>query len=655
MEVLVESGIIFVFLLLSYFAGALLFAAAGHPQKGKLTDFFFRVVTGCCALLFFYAVIKAGGKTTILLMVIPAAMLWYSSKKKREGKIFSGLVPPAKWLGISALLIVLVAYFLRHFFESMTLQQDSANYLKIAESLRITGQENTRHFRNVYSELFHGVEPYHYFEMWLAALFMDLSRGLITHMDCLRVCAYGFILSASVLGLISVCENSYPKLKPFHFATALLFLFFVPNIWYLFINYDKHFSYPVECNPLSRINFRTYWLFLLPPIILLLRKQNFTATVCLFLLPIISITTAPAVLSGIGVLFLLNRWTKFYSKKENYLIALLLFIFAAGFFMLFSFCKIKNVEPLYSYTSGYILAYYKSSWKAIVYMIVMEMINLFIVLGPFVLLAILMGGNKRKWKEIIAENKFLLLFSFFVCVSGVVLFQMASFMNNAYQFVFIGYNVVALIVFVLFHFSVSRMEKASFRFVSNTVLIGFLIFSGIKLSGLNRQSLFVGEDTYTKGYHSYSTAYLEAIKQVVTKNPSRPGAYIGDSAYYNKMYYSKRLPDFYFPGSSYYIFAIADDAYQYCLSDTGAIYYGYNGTERDWTFLHQAVKSSIFHIDYYRTADLSIGEKRKSALVKYNIGYVILAPGVVADKEWESMVQTTFTDSKTGERFLSLK
>jgi hypothetical protein len=183
----------------------------------------------------------------------------------------------------------------------------------------------------------------------------------------------------------------------------------------------------------------------------------------------------------------------------------------------------------------------------------------------------------------------------------------------------------------------------------------FLIFSAFRLVGISRNSLFAGQELYHDGYKKYSGEYLDAIQQLVKDKEHQPGGYIGDSAYYEKMYYSKRLPDFYFPGSSYFIFGISNDSYQYCLSDTSAIYFGYNGTDRDKKFLHQAVHASLFHRDFYSENVLSQGEKRKAAIEKYHLGYIILTRGVQPDKEWESLIEKKFTDKNSGEAFVALR
>jgi hypothetical protein len=655
MELIFCISFSILFFLLAQFAGGLIFAVLGLQNNKRFVDFFFRLFVGICLLVFAYEFLHAGIWSTIPLMLIPGIIIWFTVKQKRSSSFFTGIFPPVKWLAIGTFIVIGMSFYLHYFFESFTMQQDSAYYLKISESLRLTGMENTRHFRNIYSDLLHGVEPYHYFELWLAASFMDLSGGLISHLSALRVCSYGLILSTCVMGLIALCETIYGKVNVWHLVLGLLFLFFIPNICQYVFNYEKHFNYPIECNPINRLNFRTYWMFLMPLLILGFRKEYFLATISVLLLPCISITTAPAILATVGFLFLSNRWTKFYSRKEWFFIAVVLFVFALGCFVVLSMFKIKNVESMYSFSPAYIIDYFKSSWKAVVYFLGIQVVNLLVVFGPFLVLTIVLASRIAGLRKFVAEYKFLLLFVAFVNIAGIVIFQGASFMNNAYQFAFIGYCSVCLVLFVLINALVQKSANKLFRVSFSIVVFGFLVFSALKLVGISRTSLFAGHDIQAKERPAYSQKYLNEVRDEMKTIQAKPGAFISDSVYYNRMYYSKRLPDFYFPGLSYYIFGIADNSYQFCLSDTSAIYYGYTGEKRDLIFLHHGVASSLFYQDFFKPGYTPIGEKRKMAIGKYGIRYIIMTPGAKVDEEWSTLIERSYTDKQTGQQFLVLR
>ncbi len=647
--------IISCFLTIAYFLGAVVFSLCGKSDNVKFVDFYYRLFVGFVLLVLAFAVIKSLAHTTLLLLLIPAFIFWYKKKSKRGNSIFYNLLPSTQWVLITFSIVAILVYFMHHFFESVTMQQDAANYLKMSEAMQLTGQENTRHFRNVFSDSFQGIEPYHYFEMWLGALFMNISFGTISHLECFRVCAYVSILTMSVLGLIAICETIHRRVTFIHIITSLLFLFFIPNVVQLFFDYEHHFNYGIECNPINRLNFRTYWMFLMPAFILIIQKEYFLSFIALLLLPAVSITTTPAVFGALGMLFLANRWTKYLNKKEMRLLLLTVLSYVVGLLFLISAFKMKKVPALYSFTPDYIIGYFKNSWKAVTYYIGIEFVNVLVVFSPFLLLLVALRGRKTEAKQFINENKVMLSIAFAFIVSGIVFFQMASFMNNAYQFVFISFCVFAISCFVLFQKRIEGYENESSMVMASLFLCVFLLFSAVRLTGISRKSLFVGQELYSKSYKTYSYDYLKEMESELLKLNDRPGAYIGDSSYYEKMYYSKRLPDFYFPGSCYHIFSIVDNSYQLCLSDTNAIVYGYNGTQRDLTFLHQSIAASLFHREFYQEIAKSVGEKRSEAIEKFKIAYLILTPNVLVDKEWSDKIRKTILDENTGEKLILMK
>lgn len=635
--------------------GACLRSFVPTDADRKEKEFFFHALLGLLIIVIAYATVKSLAHSVMIVALVPLFALWNVRNRSTGSFQWASIFPDLRTVAVVTVVSAVVSGILYFTFETITLQEDSGNYLKIAESLRLTGQENTRHFRNVYSELFHGIEPYHYFEMWLGAFIMEFSGSFLPHLLAFRVVAYGIILTLTVLGLVRAFEKYGASSLWLNTAFALLFLYFVPNIFQLFFEYEKHFSYPVISNALVRLNFRTYWLFLLPPVILFMQKDNYRALLWMLFLPVISFTAAPAVCGALGLIVLFNRWLKLVSRKD----ALKFFgiMAAVGVLLLgmFSVLKMKEVGSLYSYTPDYIIGYYMLSWKAIVFTLFMEGVNVLLVYGPYMLLLLLIPGSLAGIKKFLIENRSLLIVVVFMTMAGIIFFQLTSFMNNAYQFTFIGYCAVTIVLPVL-AFKASREFPGKYKqAVVYTFSVLLVLFSAYRLNEMNTQSVFNGATTYEKGKINYDSAYLAEFKAAL-KDEHAPGAFVGDSAYYQVLYYSKRLPDFYFPGSFYFSCTFTNDAYQYCLSDTAAIVYGYNGTARDRGFLSRAIQSSLFYMDYFqRGASGSIGERRKLAIQKYGIAYIVLTPGVRPDDEWSNLIEKEIVDKNSGETLVLLK
>src|ERR1041385_6178053 len=97
-------------LLVSWFAGALIFSWSGHNENHRVQDFFFRLLTGIAALVLFYVLLKTGGRSSLLLMIVPGILVWWKNKKTRTGSFMQGITPPLKWMLFSFLLAGLVVF-----------------------------------------------------------------------------------------------------------------------------------------------------------------------------------------------------------------------------------------------------------------------------------------------------------------------------------------------------------------------------------------------------------------------------------------------------------------------------------------------------------------------------------------------------------------
>lgn len=655
--------IVFVAVLLMRTIGLLIFAAGKVQRSNPARDFFFQSLTGLCLLVFLYAFSKSAAHTVMLVLLVPGLVLWLQRTKTTEPFSWKELLPSPKMLALLFSATAVITVVLYYCYETFTLQEDSYNYLKIAEAFRWTGIENTRHFRTVYSITdFQGIEPYHYFEMWLGSLLMDTTGGL-THLLMFRVAAYGIIMTLVLIGLTAVLELKSVRFPlMIAFAGATLFLFFVPNLVQLFIDYEKHFAYDAISNPLVRLNFRTYWLFLLPFVLLVQNKNYYAALIALLLLPVISFTTAPAICGGLMLVVLSNRWTKLLTKKQCLHLFMVMAFFGITLLGILFVFRMKGVQSLYAYTGEYIMGYYKAAWKAIIGATLKEFLNIALVFAPYLLLILLIGKGKQWMKTWIADQKIYLVVIATTVLAGTILFQVASFMNNSYQFAYITYCMIALCIPPLWKEAFERSSGMR-RTAVSLVLVAVVVFGAVRFNELSMQSMFDGYSTYN-GYKQYDPAYLAEIKTHM-EGITTPGAYIGDTTYYRDKYYSKRLPDFYFPGSAYYMASFKDDSYQYCFSEPTSIQYGYSGTQRDLDFLKRATAASLFHREYFLedgspapqkgVSSSAPGMIRAAAIRKFNVAYVILTPGVQPDAEWSSMIKSVSVDKATGESIAWLK
>jgi hypothetical protein len=654
------AGFIFISILavVSYPIGHLLLNLAAYSDQKTDRAFFFRLFTGTIFIVASYAIIRSGGRTAQLLFMIPAIFLFFIRIKNKNAlhSVLKFYPPTIQQLGVFVFFTAFISFWLSHFFESQIIQKDIAYYLKIAESLNLTGQENVRNFKNVFSNDFHGVEPYHYFETWLAALAMKISDPFTTNLVALRVISYGYILVLVCVGLMSLAEQIFRTQPRIYFAgIVLLLLFFIPNFLDLFINYGSHFSFQVESNALLRSNFRTYWLGLLPVVLLAAKKQHYRASIVALFLPVFSVTTVPAIFSTLFLLVVMNWKLKLVTRKEAWYILLGIFSMAIGYYLLGALFQVKSANIYQQLSIRGILDYYKAIWKAIVYVTAMT-VFVFLILYLPVLLVLGFAAGKRRILFIFSEYKFLFVFTFILLVSGIGIYQAFTFMNNSYQMAYISCVALTLVVFMLFMIVYAELktdQELRARFVL-ILGIGMLGFSAIFLFHPSRSSLFVSDNSEQPSMQPYSVNYLKQLDNYFeTHSENRIGAYIADEKYYDGLYYSMRMPDVYFPLSTYYIFSQVDNSYLICLSDTADMLYGYHGQERDLVFLKGIIKAAMF-----RSAgsdSVQADQQRIEFIDKYHIHYLVLTPGVHVSAAIQNRVEAEYVDDKTGEHFLALK
>ncbi|MCU0434289.1 MAG: hypothetical protein MUC87_12605 [Bacteroidia bacterium] len=172
MEALIVAAIvvtvIFISLLVFYGTGAMLLAW----RKTAITGTFaLPAITGMLVWIAGFAILQTGGKTVMWLLV-PLFMMTvgvqFSNFAQRLRTAFGGL--RIHWLPV-LLPTVLFAAKALWLFDYEMLIPDNAFYARIVESLSQSGQENEYHFLSQLDEVYKGVSPYHYGELWLASAY----------------------------------------------------------------------------------------------------------------------------------------------------------------------------------------------------------------------------------------------------------------------------------------------------------------------------------------------------------------------------------------------------------------------------------------------------------------------------------------------------
>jgi hypothetical protein len=642
--------------LLFYISGRVLLSVFDKRDESYST-FFLSFVTGLTGIVVLYSMLKSGFRTVNLLILVVGVLIFILYRKKLARPKISGLFF-LRHVGGLFLLSVCFVFLFNFAFESKTIQADSNYYLKIAESIKLTGQENTHQYKNLYGNQFHGIEAYHFFEMWLASFIMEFSDHFLSTLVIFRIVAQSIIMSGVILGLLSLAETLKKRsLSVWDKLFTLFFsVFFFPDYLDLFAIRADFFHYTVESNLLIRPNFRTYWLFLIPPVLFLLRKNYRMFVLTILILPVISVTTALPVYGTLALLLIGNFKFKYLGELNTIKSIAVLFLSGLLFFLVLTIFKIKNIEPYYSFTLESILAYYKINYKAVIYLIFNVTLHAMILFLPFYFTVYILKGKLRTGFFI--RNQLLVLFFLLLLACGIISFQIFTFMSNTYQFAFISYVGLALFLYTyVFYEEKTAVEFNLYKQAIPVILTIYMLFSLNKINPFKMPTIF---STLRSEFPQtgYSEEYLENINNFFSsqKNTAH-GAYICDSLYYQNKSYAQRMPDIYFLPSSYYISSKCSYSYEFCLSREKDLLYKLDDGAQNQAYLKYSYTSTPFYLYAKKHPALAgnFSALRNNFLLENRIGYLLLTKNIRIDSSLSLLIKKIISDPNTGEKFLALK
>ncbi|MCB0308855.1 MAG: hypothetical protein KDD48_05740 [Bdellovibrionales bacterium] len=384
---------------------------------------FYSIISGFIVVITSWSVVQTFGKTINILFV--GIYLFNAVQNKFK--------PKYKWkwfekdlqivffvFVLTSLLFVLVAPL-------ASIENDLIYYAKISEFLSITGFENWYHAYAEKLSVFRGVTPYHYFELWLANIVVEMTG--IPGVLVLLHYVYPMLLSLALYGASGLIKQNVNKSRLKEpiiiillslITIELVAHLYVPSGWYVYMN------------PWLRPNFIIYVLFLIPVLDQIRQRNTVQAMVVSMPLAIVSITNAPSVFVTLMVLFVCSLFRNQCSKSiTSFLILFVsMSVCSIGFYKIFGI----DISVLMGRESNSLTMIYKtiSLWKSILLTIADILINISVLL--FVLYGIgkiLASKVAIPWQHI--------GFGALLTLSGLLCFQAAPYIDNAYQFVYLGF------------------------------------------------------------------------------------------------------------------------------------------------------------------------------------------------------------------------
>ena len=654
LQVLIEFGIVYLFFYVFVFVGHFFLKSAAFQQASFNTSsycrFFWSFIAGLFIVISLYSIAVTKGRT-INVIVLPLLYFLYRKNEKDafSSKVKSPLTVRSFYFAEVGLVALLSIIILHLFPESEYKQADSFFYLKIVESLNLTGQENISHYNNVYSANFHGLEPYHHFEIWITAFIIRFTQGFFPSIHVERFITYGILITGSIVGLYYLVEEFIEqKISVAQKIFCWSLLFILPNLLGFFPWLYNIFISDFEGNLLERPNFRIIYLLFIP-VLIELHKHRTLNKKALYLLLLLSIVSFKCTLVILPALLFYGIFLGFKKDPLHRLIWLPLIVFSLAFAALYGLFPANKVPSIYGADFSTFLLQTLHGWKFILYSIVTSIIYIIILLALFLLPLYIVYR-----KDLFVDVKRLLSAFLPLIITGVIGLLMARILylkDNAYQFLFITHILITLFIWLVYLVVLSHKSKPKF-YVFASVFLSLVFLVKLVTGNEKPVDTFVQNGNYVYGGAKYSAAYLREVKDYFKLSNPSVGGYIADTNFYKNTYYSRRNPNVYFLPVTYIVASGRNRNFEFCLSDTAAINYQLeNPLFKD--YLQNAVNRSFFYQYRLKYSTLSYEQIIEKFITEFKLSYLVVTKDCQVGN-LKKMVKKEVIDPNTGERFLIL-
>ncbi|MBY0426064.1 MAG: hypothetical protein K2Q22_10540, partial [Cytophagales bacterium] len=198
-------------------------------RQSVWTKLFFELLSGLLVFTIGFAIISTHGKTALVGMFLfwAASMYW----TRKENPVFlpftaGSFSSSIGWmLGLALLIFLPFAWFKIPYAGLLYpgYMGDYLYYAEIAEFAKATGHENIYAASNMLGNDYHGVSPYHFFDLWLNSLISECTN--LPYVVVEETIDWAIFRLLVVIGFLAIVEK-YTKIT---FATILccfLLLFF---------------------------------------------------------------------------------------------------------------------------------------------------------------------------------------------------------------------------------------------------------------------------------------------------------------------------------------------------------------------------------------------------------------------------------------------
>lgn len=637
-----------------YIIGCLLlrfFPLFNFTSNNYYTNVYAAVTLSMTLFVLTFSVVVCKG-ATINILILPALFLLLNSSKKNTS--FIRFHEAFRWRAV-IILLGLSLFFVLGFHsmpESEYKQNDAYYYLQVSNAIATTGQENTYGTSALLGAPYIGTEAYHYFEFWLNALLLKCTAFLLPGIQVLRYVCYPVICTTALFGLLALAQNIIrQQLSKTTVILVAAFIFFVPDLISEFEFLRPVFIYRFESNMFTRPNLRTLLLFLPGVLICLNTHKNYLQFVFWMVAVSVSSVIYFAVLMPAAAIYFLMFFFRRKTKQALYPFLSMLLI-GVGYTAFYFFKSAPVGATQNSIGINEFQQYLFQHYKIIIFSFFSSVVHSLWV--PFIVLFVLWFARRSMFQTIMC-TKPMLVFLCIAIVISMILARGLNFIDNAYQFGFVGYTAGWFITFLTLFLLIIKCVKRTIPVViiSGSFFLLFLLQRFV-LPNESHQFIFRQNGAYVYGGKKFTDTYIKQIDSALSGKQVIRGGYWGDELFYDSLYYSRRNPNVYSLPSSYIIANKVFLNEEFCLSDSAAIMRGMNkNLPGEIAYLQAAIRRSVFS-SRIKSNKPSVNDSRLAFIKKHQLNYLILTRN--ADSGILQFLHVTkhFSDSNTGERMYVL-
>ncbi len=656
MEITAQLPIYFAYLTLSI----VLFYTIGHivlhfifqtEIKTKYATLLSKTLVGMLLFVLLFSFFQSSFLTINLAFIPILFVLGYFLKNSfiklppRKKSLIGSFLPHYQTI-IFTLLVLIILFGLKSTevvstsHEYLTTESDGTmlHYVQIVDLLATLGIENRNMMLNAIDPNYQGIVPYHFFEFWLCASYVKFLglNSLITFLIIFQP----LLLYLLALSYMALCETIAEKIISVHFLLSFLFVFSCFAYFNFFFKigeflYAFHTIHGNHAVPYFRFKVALIEIFLVCITTLFLKKQEYLAFLLLLVLPILFVTTAPAIFSAIC---LFACWKIIYNqdRKQYVLLFTLCFIQAITMGLIWYLFQPKiNTTIDMGWSVQNIIVAFKE--KFLHYLLAMP-----ILYAPYSILFLLLLYVLNKTKLFSLPQPF---FIFPIMLFVAVCFASLHTIFDWHQFyINLAYPLYKILFTALLSLLAIRYFK-SFKILGVVVAISMLVLSFRTVRNMQLNIKLKDNIQY------YAVNFLEEVQIELQKHNQD---YLLGLALFDSTYLIEKREHTHLQMEKLGVYT----AYMKnnCMFMNISWYKAYDKLDalnqnavRDnpfYVFIEQQKKKGNF-VSY----EISL----RDFILTYNIKFIATTQTNILEKSISDLVKKKIIDSKTGEHFYVLK